>query len=347
MTNRALLKYHSYLGLISGLFLLVLGLTGSILAFNKDIDEVVFGKYKAEVSSPDVLELDKAIKTVQKKFPEWETRIVHFKEGESILFNLRLPEARRFVFVHPETGNVIANIDANTTITKWILKLHYSFLAGTVGRILVLIVGILLLLSLITGTILYRKMIIKTLLFRVRIKRRHSRNFYSAVHRYVGVWALILNLVLVTTGIFLAYKVARGSLRTPKNPVPPMLSISVEESLKTIKDVYPDFKPEYMRLPKYKDAPLVVNGIFRPDPFYYSQYFNKVLVNSQTGKISSVTKVAEANLITRLDSMISPLHFGQFGGFPIKFIYCLIGLSGPFLSITGYAIWQKKKAKSI
>ncbi|GAA4306766.1 PepSY-associated TM helix domain-containing protein [Aestuariibaculum suncheonense] len=345
MNNRTLLKYHSYLGLIAGLFLLVIGLTGAVLAFNEAIDEAIFKEYQVEVN-PESLALDKAIATVQSNFPEWETRIVHFKKGESILFNLRLPDARRFVFIHPETGQIIANIDANATITKWILKLHYSFFAGAIGRILVLIVGVLFFLSLITGIILYRKVILKTLLFQVKVKRGHVRNFYSALHRYIGVWALLLNLVLVITGIFLAYKVAKAGLETPKMPEPERLIISVEECLTSIKTAYPDFTPTYIRLPKQATSTITVNGIFNTDSFYYSQYYNKFQLDFKTGDIISVTKVADANLMTRLDSMISPLHFGQYGGFFIKLLYCFIGLSGPFLSVTGFVIWYKKKSKS-
>tara|TARA_R110002049_G_scaffold4504_3_gene31308 strand:+ start:7381 stop:8421 length:1041 start_codon:yes stop_codon:yes gene_type:complete len=343
--NRTLLKYHSYLGLISGLFLIIIGLSGAVLAFNEDIDDVIFKKYIAEDSPSESLQLDKAIKTVQTAFPQWEIRIVKFKKGESIIFNLRLPDARRFVFVHPETGEVIANINANTTLAKWFLELHYSLHAGPIGRILVLIMGILFFLSLITGIILYRKIILKTLLFKVQIKRSQTRNFYSVLHRYIGVWALLLNLVLVITGIFLAYKVSMAGLETPKLPTPNTLSYSLENALVQIKELYPDFSPTYIRLPKTETSPITVNGTFEGDPFYLSEYFNKFILDNRNGNIISVTKVAEASVLTRLDSMISPLHFGQFGGLWIKVLYCIVGLTGPFLSVSGFIIWRRKRVR--
>ncbi|AYN68370.1 PepSY domain-containing protein [Euzebyella marina] len=344
MNNRILLKYHSYLGLVSGLFLLIIGLTGAILAFSEDIDEAIFEKYQV-VSTEGNLTMDEAIKTVQSHFPGWEARIIHFTTGESILFNLRLPDARRFVFVHPSTGQIIANIDANTTLTKWLLQLHYSFHAGTFGRILVLIMGIMYLLSIITGILLYRKVIVKTLLFKVKLNRKKRAQFNSGIHRYVGVWALLFNLILVVTGIFLAYKVAKAGLQEPKAPSPPKINISLDQTLAQLKIDHPDFNPTYIRLPKNESAPITVNGIFKNDPFYLSEYFNKILVDNETGKVTTVTKVSEAGLLTQLDSMISPLHFGQFGGLPIKILYCLIGLSGPLLSVTGFIVWQKKRRK--
>lgn len=345
MNNRILLKYHSYIGLISGIFLVVMGLTGSVLAFNEDLDALFFKEYDISSHAGSDLELDRAIKTVQAEFPSWEIRITKMVQGESIVFSLRLPDARRSVFIHPDSGEVIANIDANTTLTKWILKLHYSFHAGVAGRILVLIMGVLFFLSLITGIILYRKLIIKTLLFQVRIKHGNSRNSFSAWHRYVGVWALLLNFVLVISGIFLAYKVSKAGLETPKLPSPKAITFSLENTLDKIKREYPDFTPTYIRLPKNDLSPLTINGVFEGDPFYFSQYFNKFLVNNNNGQVVSVTKIADAPLLTKLDSMISPLHFGQFGGIGIKLLYCAIGLTGPFLSISGFIIWRKKRVR--
>lgn len=341
MNNRTLLKYHSFFGLITGLFLVISGISGAILAFNEDIDQALFKKYEAQ-AAPEVLHIDKAIATIQDNFPKWEVRLIHFKKGETLLFNLRRPEARKYVFIHPQTGAIIAAINANTQFTKWLLKLHYSLHAGITGKIAVLLIGVLFFLSIITGIILYRKVILKALLFRVRINRNHKRNFYSTLHRYIGVWSLFLNLILVITGILLAYTVTKSGLQASAAPDPPEISASVEKSLELIGKEYPDFLPTYIRLPKQRSAEIIVNGKFKNDPFYLSEVYNKIRVNYQTGQITSVTKIKDAPLNAKLNSMVSPLHFGQFGGIWSKLLYCLIGLSGPFLSVTGFFIWYRR-----
>ncbi|MFD2892737.1 PepSY-associated TM helix domain-containing protein [Flavobacterium chuncheonense] len=342
MNNRTLLKYHSVLGLFAGLLLVLMGLTGAILIFNEDIDAACFQKYEVSDTS-NVMSLDKALALVQREFPMWDTRIVHFKKGETILFNLRRPEERRFVFVHPETGTLLGNIDANTTFSKWVLKLHYSLHAGLVGRIVVLITGILFFLSLLTGILLYRKVIVKTLLFKIKVKRSHKRNFYSALHRYVGVWALVMNLVLVITGLFLAYKVVQSGLQQPKEPTTPLLQFSLDNALEKVQKELPDFSPTYIRLPNNNKADLIFNGVFENDPFYFSEYYNKIVLDAKSGAIKEIVRVTDTSLGNQLNSMVSPLHFGQYGGFWIKLLYCLAALSGPFLSISGYIIWRSKK----
>lgn len=341
MNNIRLLKYHSWLGLVAGAFLLVAGVSGSILAFNEDLDRALFKKYETGAAS-GALHIDKAIRTVQHAFPAWETRLIHFRKGETLLFNLRRPAARRYVFVHPQTGVILADIDANKQLTKWLLKLHYSLHAGIAGRIVVFAVGILFFLSLVTGLVLYRRVIFKTLLFRVKVRRKHKRNLYSALHRYVGVWALFFNLVLVLTGSVLAYGVVKAGLQPPVVPDPPAVSTSVERSLRLIAEKYPDFSPTYIRLPKQKSAGITVNGKFKDDPFYLSEFYNKIQVDHETGNIAAVIRIRDASFGTKLNSMVAPLHYGQFGGIWSKLLYCFIGLSGPFLSVTGFVIWRKR-----
>ncbi|WP_411274698.1 PepSY domain-containing protein [Daejeonella sp.] len=51
-----------------------------------------------------------------------------------------------------------------------------------------------------------------------------------------------------------------------------------------------------------------------------------------------------ALLITKsLSSLVRGIHFIEYGNFWIKLFFCLIGLSGPVLSITGFLLWKWKK----
>lgn len=342
MKNNKLLKYHSICSLIAGVFLILLGITGSILVFNQDIDKVLFEPYKTE-NAPSVLNLDKAIIQVQKSYQNWNTRIIHFKKGETIVFNVRRPEQRKLVFVHPENGAILGAVDENSHFTKWLLKFHYALHAGVFGRLLVLISGVLFLISIITGILLYRKSLVKVLLFQVKLKRKKKRAFFSSLHSYIGVWSLILNLILAITGTLLAYTVTTAALKPSSEPEPPIVKASLDESLKTISKEILDFHPSYIRLPSSDRSAIVINGFFEDDPFFYSEHYNKIQVNYTTGAIEKVKKISDQSLMYKANSMITPLHYGQFAGLIGKLIYALIGISGPALSITGFIIWYKRK----
>ncbi len=344
MNNKKLLSYHSISGLIAGIFLFILGITGSILVFNTDIDKALFRKYEVH-NSPEAFHLDQAISNVQNRYKKWNTRIIHFKKGETFIFNIRKPDARKLVFVHPETGKILGEIDESSHFSKWMLKLHYSLHSGAIGKFIVFFAGILFLISLMSGIILYRKNILKTIFFQIKLKKKNKRTYYSILHRYVGVWALLLNLVLAFTGVFLGYKVAMAGLKKSSISSPPTVEASVERTLQNLKTNQPNFIPEYIRLPSSEKGTIIINGPFKKDPFYYSKYYNKIEANYLTGNIEKVRKTTGQNFLYRFNSTILPLHYGQFAGIFGKIFYAFIGLSGPFLSITGFYLWFKRKRK--
>jgi uncharacterized iron-regulated membrane protein len=46
----------------------------------------------------------------------------------------------------------------------------------------------------------------------------------------------------------------------------------------------------------------------------------------------------------RLKKMAGPLHFGNYGGLPLKIVYCLLGFTPAFLSISGFILWRKRRS---
>lgn len=343
MNNRTLLKYHSYAGLIAGIFLILMGISGAILVFQHDIEELRWKSY-IELEDYGGRNIDRAVRSVQEHYPGWDTRLIEFEEGQALIFNLRRPTARLFVFVHPTSGEIIKELNELTTFTRWLLKFHYSFQAGVPGRILVLVVGCLFLFSLVSGLFIYRRSVIKTLTFRTRVVSRTRRSLFSSLHRIVGVWAILLNLLLVITGLFLSYAVVTAALNPAAPPEAPPVSAPVETILEELGDSYPDFTPTYIRLPYNTSGSLTVYGIYPEDPFYFSEFYNTISADYTTGRITGVTRVKDASLWTKWNSMLLPLHFGQYGGIWSKLLYCLIGLSGPFLSVSGFLIWRLGKS---
>ena len=343
MKNRTILKYHSYTGLLVGVFLFTMGISGSILVFQHDIEDSLWEEY-IHVGTTGEPDLDLGIKTIQQNYPNWDTRLIHFEANEALVFNLRKPDQRLFVFVHPTSGEIIKEINELTTFTRWLLKFHYSLQAGVVGRMIVFVVGILFFISLLTGAYLYRKTILKTLFFRTRINNTTARSYYSSLHRIVGVWALIFNLLLVITGIFLSYSVVSASLKDPVMPTTPAVTASMEKVLKQITTDNPDFDPSYIRLPSSDRGSAIVYGFYNNDPFYFSEFTNSFQVDYFSGEIVNVQKAQEIDVITQLSGSLLPLHFGNYGGIWTKILYSLVGLSGPFLSISGFFIWRKSKS---
>ncbi|GEO06080.1 hypothetical protein AAE02nite_37440 [Adhaeribacter aerolatus] len=340
-------KIHKWCGLLAGLFILVMGLTGSVLVFNHELEAWEHRAYW-EVNNQAPVNIDKAYRTITSQYQNWEIRLQRFSDNpqETLIFSLRRPEERLMVFAHPANGTILTALDSHKTITTWLLTLHYSLHADLTGKILVFITGLIFLISLLTGVITYRKVIFRMLLFRVSFSRKTKRSFASSLHRFVGVWALLLNLLMVITGAWISYGIMVNGFKAvgaPNKPIAsPPLAISIDQALSTLREQHPDFQPTYMRFPKAEDQPLTINGFVTGQPFYYSQFYNAVTFDAKTGALLDVKLNPAAETTTKLDSISHSIHFLEFGNWLIKLLFCFVGISAPLLSITGFLLWKWK-----
>jgi uncharacterized iron-regulated membrane protein len=155
---------------------------------------------------------------------------------------------------------------------------------------------------------------------------------------------LLLNLLMVITGTFISYGIVVNGFKTASAPAKPIasppLTISIDQALKTLKAQHPAFQPSYMRFPKAADQPLTINGFVTGQPFYYSQYYNAATFDAQTGALTAVKLNTAAEAGTKLDSITHALHFLEYGNWLIKALFCLVGISAPLLSITGFMLWK-------
>jgi len=68
-----------------------------------------------------------------------------------------------------------------------------------------------------------------------------------------------------------------------------------------------------------------------------------VEVDSRTGSLVKVVDLNRGDVASRYEAMLYVLHFGQFGGLPIKILYAVGGLTPGLLSITGFVLWWKRR----
>ena len=340
MVTKKIYSFHKWSGLIAGLFILLLGITGSILVFHEELESIEY-KQARTVNNQDPVNIDRGLNTIIEKFPGWDIRLQKFSSDptKSLIFQLRRPDDRLVIFIHPSNGSLIHQVRQEDSAVFWVLKLHYTLHSGLVGEILVLIVGLLFILSLTTGLVVYRKAIIKVLTFRTRFTRKHNRSVASSLHRYIGVWALLFNLLIALTGTVISYEIVRAAVKGPATTVisNPEIGLSIDQALKNIKTKQPDFNPSYIRFPTATGNPVVFAGRVDNKAFFFSKFYNTVSADALTGEIGDLQ-------ITRsLSSLVRGIHFVEYGNIFIKFFFCLVGLSGPLLSITGFLLWRWRK----
>ncbi|MCU7551801.1 PepSY domain-containing protein [Chitinophagaceae bacterium LB-8] len=347
-SSKRIFAWHHWCGLIVGFFLLVMSTSGAILVFSEEIEEVADHAW-AKVDNPaGTFAYDASFKAVREKYPEWEIRIYpQHGPNRAIIYDLRKKEQRKKIFAHPLNGQILHISDnAHKAFERQVLLLHYTWFAGTPGKVFVFLIGVLFLVSLVTGLYVYRKAIIKTFSFKVRINRRTARSFHSSLHRVVGVWSLAFNLLIVATGLALSGKIALTALKGTKASAAEQENtvVSIDKNKNFIDKNFSQFEIHLIRS-RPGSSSVQFSGRYLDDPFYYGNYNSNFTLNGATQEVEKKQVLRQLPLGERLLAFSSPLHFGAYGGIWTKVLYCLLGLTPGLLSITGFVLWRRK-AKS-
>ena len=331
---------------MAGIFLLVMSVSGSILVFHHEIDHAFFADRFITDEPAQGLSFDNSFENVRTTHPGWEIRVPGLPEpGESLRYELRKDNVRKWVFVHPQHGSILGTVDrADRRLINLLLTVHYSFFAGTPGKLFVAVLGVVFLVLLFTGIIIYRKSLVKVLLFRQHFSLKSKRALFSSLHRWVGVWGLMLNIFICITGIRMAYVVACGAMKAvPLEISVPAMTQSIDAMIANARTRHPDFEVTYIRFPANESGKLSLLGRHLSDPDYYGSFYSSMIVNWKSGQVEAITSLKDKSWLDRFLIILQPLHLVDFGGMVVKVIYSIAGLLPGLLAISGFVIWRYRK----
>lgn len=334
---------HHWCGLIAGIFILAISLSGIVLLFDDEVDRKVYSEYFVLDVPARALHIDNSIHWIRTQYSDWDIRIPALpeKKNDALLYELRKGQLRKWLFVHPETGKQIALLDqAHNRITYVALNIHYNLLAGTMGKLVVLLVGTVFLALTITGLILYRRSFWKVLSFRQRISFYSRRQFFSSLHRITGVWALAFNLLMCATGLALAISVVNAAFKPSVKVSVPVLTTSVDSIIVEAKSAYPDFDVNYLRFPLNDSGSIQLLGRMESDPVYYGKIYSKIPANFTTGELGTPNLLRDQRWDVRTLTSMHVIHFGDYAGLVVQWIYAFFGLMPAVLSISGFLTWR-------
>ena len=352
---------HRWISLVIVIPFLILCLTGTVLIFHEEVDHLMGVGPKAESTLAQVhRHLADSILAAQQKHP-----------GEQVLSTGLDPEHFPGVFLmlmaKPEQGMAQARIlysdiasaklleqpHPDSTLTGFLLKLHAEWFLGPIGQLLGALIAFLVLLSLISGLVVYAPYVKRFLLGIVR-RGRGKRLFQLDLHNLMGSMVFGWALVVTITGFLLGFStVAIGIWQITE------LSELQHKYSQPLSVTRPAFDIDHV----YTVAATAQPG-WRPSSVFFpgSEYSTKshymVLLNGQQGLDERLLKVAlvDANtgtLTTTVDLPLylkaillsQPLHFGDYGGMPLKILWTLCTWMTLFITANGAWLWWAKRRK--
>ena len=244
--------------------------------------------------------------------------------------------------------------------TPWVLflqQLHFNLtVPGAIGRYLVGIFGTILLASLVTGILAHRRIFKDAF----RLRWGGSRRLTNAdLHNRIGVWALPFHLIVSLTGsllglsgliIFVLALVAfRGdqsrAIASLLGPQPaqdarPAPLPDIRPMLARIEADTPGARVTQLRFDHAGTAGQQVTvSIAAPGHLTTAESF----VFAPDGRLKHKAGFTDGNVGMRIYGMITPLHYGTYGGLPLKIIYALLGAGLTVIVASGGNIWLARR----
>jgi len=344
------------MGLIAGMGLIVIGVTGSVLVFRQEIEGLMMPKrVHAAEQSNGRLDLDTLVARLREQLAVYEP--VGWLPSRAQGGNDEVYVARHdggepeVLWIDPRAGTIYGTpMNESETLTGWLLELHYSLLGGHAGIFLAGIFATLLCLLGISGVWMYRRFWKNLLLLRWNLS---ARIFFSDLHKMVGISSVGFNLILGFTGAYWNLTHVGGHLLNGPDPEPPTISgqvfaetLSLDGLLEEARAKIPGFEWTYLSLPVKVDEPLVFYGRLSNQHPLRGEYGSSVTFNSQTGTFEGLIDIRTGSFWNQVTDAFMPLHYGTFGSLPVKILWSLGGLAPGTLAITGYILWWKRKRPS-
>ena len=345
--KKIVLFIHSTAGLVSGLFIFLMSLSGAALVFHSEMDAV---QIPPIISNQHAMAtVDSCYNTIKKQYPLAQISSCVLSESRSKPFSFSIYDSSHKsgtdalkVFLHPQTAEVLKARGSSDNFVSWLSKFHNSFHLGKTGEWLLGFFALVFLLSIITGSILFRKNILAVLLFRKSVYRKNN------LHQLIGVYALLFNLMIAITGFWMQRYVFKKEFYTADNYTPvlktsPALPFKFDSAYKEVQKKYPDFTSSVIYFAHSSKSKTAVYGSRSSNAYIHSKKFADVIFLDSAGSISKTRLINEISADDRYDIINSQLHMGRFGGVGIKIIYFVFGLTGALLSITGFLLWLRRR----
>lgn len=208
--TRTLLAIHRITGLIVSANMVLFALTGGILIFHDEIDAALGVGPKIAAGEVEVTPAG-AVELARAAYPD-RTAVYVFRDEEehpnALMVGMTHGAARTLaaskpVIVDVTRAVVTPEIDFDNTFSRIVWKLHAQLLMGPPGQILVGLFGLALLVSLGTGVVIYGPMM-KRFAFGVLRRERHLRTLLADLHKLMGAASFGWTLVVVFTGTLLS-----------------------------------------------------------------------------------------------------------------------------------------------
>lgn len=354
---------HKWTSLICTLFMLLLCITGLPLIFHEEIDDLLHSEVKPAEAAPDapLADLDRLLSNAIANAPG---QVPHF-----LIWDRDDPNAM-FVSVGPSitsdpTKNLLIRMDAHTgayldapdvtgRFTYIMLKLHTDMFAGLPGKLFLGLMGILFCVAIISGIVVYAPSMRKLSFGAYRAGRTRVVRWLD-VHNLAGILLVAWTLVVGFTGVINTWadlvlkmwqygQLAEMTAQYRDRSVPAKLT-SVNAAVEVAAHAVPGMTPSFVAFPGSIFSSKSHYAVFlRGSTPLTSRLLKPALIDAETG---ALTDSRDMPWYVSTLFISQPLHFGDYGGMPLKILWAVLDVLTIIILVTGIYLWMRRRRAGV
>jgi uncharacterized iron-regulated membrane protein len=356
LTTRAIKAWsavHKWTSLVCTAFLLLMCVTGLPLIFHHEIDHALGNAVEppAMAAGTPKAALDSVVASGRRRHPD---EVVQFavwdKDEPDLVYLVMAPtyttQDGRILTVDARTAEVLGEPNTRTSLTAVLLRLHVDMFTGLPGKLFLGLMGLLFVVAIVSGIVLYAPFMRRLPFATVRTDRS-PRVKWLDLHNLLGIvtvaWAVVVGLTgVINTWADLVLKVWQAdqlaAMVAPYQGKPPAAARApLQGVIATAERAAPNMTPAFVAFPGTPFTSAHHYAVFmRGDTPLTSRLLKPALIDGETGQLTDMRELPW--YVTTL-LVSQPLHFGDYGGMPLKLIWAALDVITIVVLGSGLYLW--------
>lgn len=349
--RRLILTSHLVVALAAGVFIALLGITGSIMAFEGELGHLLHAKVSYVAPQGQPLPISRIGAAAQRAYPDDRAFAYLIAQSPDISYAVALRE--HLVHVNQYTGEVVGAESPAMDFLGYVHQLHLRLAMMDKGREIGGQVmswsGVAALYLLLSGAYLWWPA------KRMRIQRNGgSRRFWFDLHNVVGIFSLLFLLLLTITGIVIGFErettpllykmtgsapAARPKLQA--TPIPGKDQLGPDEALAIGLAAAPGAQAIALNLPQGPRGVYLISAHYPEDRTPGGR--TRIGIDPYSGKVLYLLDSRTAPGGYRAVNWNRAIHTGDIFGMPSRIVMSLASAMMPFQLLTGLVLWLKRR----
>jgi uncharacterized iron-regulated membrane protein len=343
--RKTIATLHLVSGLVASLLLVVLGLTGALIAFEPAIERALHPSlYDVQVKGQPLTLTILNAKVASALQPNESVGTCLFpgRNNQSFAFTIfKSKGLPRQIFVNQYTGQILGTLSV-VRFTLIVRQLHV--LTGLWGCSTLCLMFLVL-----TGLYLWvplKQMGISS--------KATGHRFFFDVHSSVGVFSSAFLLLFAATGTYMALypiislrthsKIEQMTTHTLPADAKGVKPLSADDAVSLARHQLSGATPIWVNFPQKSNSTYMVKMRFPEDRSFNGS--SAVWLDRFSGRSTSIWSSRTDSLGSRLDRFSQEAHTGDRWGYSGRLVSCLMSLTLIVQTMTGMAMWWKTRAQN-